>query len=51
MSSYNLHKPLQSISTLLDHFIREPIREYLLSAFSQAEKGSLSWPFQVEEGY
>ena len=32
MSRNNLHKPLQSISTLFNHFIREPIREDLSSA-------------------
>ena len=32
MPSYNLHKPLQSISTLLNNFISESIREDLSSA-------------------
>lgn len=29
MASYNLQKPIQSIPTLLNHFIREPIRKDL----------------------
>jgi hypothetical protein len=30
MPSNNLHKPLQPISTLFNHFIREPIRKDLM---------------------
>jgi hypothetical protein len=45
MSSDNLHKPLQSISTLFNHFIREPIREDLLSAeYSYSARERATFP-------
>jgi len=50
MSRNNLHKPLQSISTLFNHFIREPIRKDLLSAGYLCLAGNRLL-FQEEEGY
>jgi hypothetical protein len=57
VTSYNLQKPIQSIPTLFNHFIREPIRKDLpisTCSLMVSEVGINTrhdLPFRVKAGY